>query len=81
MIIDGSFVTAKDEPEDIDLIVALPADWIPPEDLKPFQYNAITRRTIRSAYRFDAFVHPEGSVRYNEMWRSSRASTRTRTRG
>lgn len=66
VVIDGSYVTAKDTPDDIDLLVALPADWVWSEDLKPFRYNAISKRMIRSGYRFDALVYPEGSVRYNE---------------
>ena len=66
VIIDGSFVTAKDEPEDIDLIVVLKPDidW---EGLRPFEYNAVSKRMIKQLYRFDAFAYPEESPRYPEM--------------
>jgi hypothetical protein len=63
VIVDGSYVMGKDEPEDIDLIVVLPAGWTWPEEIKPFQYNAITKRGIkRAGYPFDAFPVAEGSA-------------------
>ena len=66
VIIDGSFVTAKDEPEDIDLIVVLKSDvnW---ESLRPFEYNAVSKRMIKQMYRFDAFPYPEGSSDYKRL--------------
>jgi hypothetical protein len=62
VLIDGSFVTAKDEPEDIDLIVVLKAgtDW---DGLRPFEYNAISRRMIKQLYRFDAYAEEEGTAK------------------
>lgn len=68
VIIDGSYVMGKDEPEDIDLIVVLPADWVWPEEIKPFQYNAITKRGIkRMGYPFDVFPVTEGSADMAKM--------------
>ena len=57
VIIDGSFVSAKDEPEDIDLLVVLKPDigW---EGLRPFEYNAVSKAMIKQLYRFDAFAYP-----------------------
>lgn len=65
-IIDGSFVTIKDEPEDIDLIVVLKPDvsW---DSLRPFEYNAVSKRMIKQMYRFDAYVYVEGSELYQKM--------------
>ena len=65
-IIDGSFVTIKDEPEDIDLIVVLKPD-VPWDSLRPFEYNAVSKRMIKQMYRFDAYVYVEGSELYQKM--------------
>src|SRR5437867_1042247 len=58
VIIDGSFLTAKDEPEDIDLIVVLKPE-VPWETLRPFEYNAVSKRMIKQMCRFDAFAYAE----------------------
>ena len=60
VVIDGSFVTAKDEPEDIDLVIVLPAD-LDLSNMRPIEYNAISRQAIRANYRFDSFAAKEGS--------------------
>jgi hypothetical protein len=54
VIIDGSYVTAKDEPEDIDLIVVR-RDGVDVTHLRPFEYNAVSKAEIRRAYKFDVF--------------------------
>jgi hypothetical protein len=60
VVIDGSYVTAKDEPEDIDLIVVRRAD-VDVTYLRPFEYNAISKAEIRRAYKFDVFSVVDGS--------------------
>src|SRR5688572_2796829 len=45
VLIDGSYVTAKDEPEDIDLIVVRRAD-VDTTQLRPFEYNAVSKAAI-----------------------------------
>ncbi|MCF7961279.1 MAG: hypothetical protein K9M08_11095 [Pirellula sp.] len=48
LIVDGSFVMGcVDEPEDIDVILILAADWDLKEDLRPFQYNLVSKRVRR----------------------------------
>lgn len=66
VIVDGSFVTAKEEPDDVDLLVALKPGlvWA---SLRPFEYNAISKRMVKQAYRFDVFAHPEDSPQYREV--------------
>jgi hypothetical protein len=65
VLVDGSFVTAKDEPEDVDLLIVLKPDvaW---DSLRPFEYNTLSKRMVRQAYHFDALVHPEGSPGYDK---------------
>ncbi len=64
VILDGSFVMAcVDEPEDIDLILILPPDWEAAADLKPYQYNLVSKRRVRKEYGFDVVAVMPGSVR------------------
>ena len=66
IIVDGSFVTAAPEPEDIDLVLVVdPAILARTELLNPYEYNAISSRRLRKRYNFDVFVVPEGSGAYD----------------
>jgi hypothetical protein len=60
VIIDGSYVTAKEEPDDVDLIVVRRPD-VDTTRLRPFEYNAISKAMIRSLYKFDVFSVADGS--------------------
>jgi hypothetical protein len=62
IIVDGSFVTAKDSPNDIDLIIVLRAGHDFNASLRPFEYNAISRQQIRRLFRFDALMAQENSI-------------------
>jgi hypothetical protein len=63
LIVDGSFVMASvDEPEDVDLILVLPANWDLTADLKLFQYNLISKRDIKRRFPFDVITVREGSI-------------------
>ncbi len=61
LIVDGSFVTAKPDPGDIDLLVVL-VEEIPAADLPPFAYNVLSKKKIRRMYPFDALIAPDGSL-------------------
>jgi hypothetical protein len=61
VIVDGSFVTAKDEPSDIDLILVLRPDHDYGAELRPFEYNALSERRLRRRFRFDVVVVQKGS--------------------
>jgi hypothetical protein len=68
VIIDGSFVMTKDEPDDIDLLVVLDVSFSPGQELKPFEYNAISRRAVKAAkYPFDLFAFVDGSEDYHKF--------------
>lgn len=63
VILDGSFVMACiEEPEDIDIVLVMPSEWDMAADLKPFQYNLVSKKVVKSAYRFDLFTVKAGSV-------------------
>ena len=66
VVINGSYVTAKAEPGDIDVIVALRPNFDRLRELRPFEYNVQSRRMIRQKYRFDVKVALDGSDVYQE---------------
>lgn len=61
MIVDGSFVTDKPEPGDIDLVIVLPRDYDFSIERPPFKYNAISKRYVRRKYGFDVVFAPQHS--------------------
>jgi hypothetical protein len=61
VLVNGSFVTAADEPSDIDLILVLRADHDYRVELKPFEYNALAKRRVRRRFGFDVLIAREGS--------------------
>lgn len=65
VIIDGSFITAKAEPSDIDLILALRADLDLSEELKPMEYNVQSKRMVSRLYGFDVLPAVDASDSYN----------------
>ena len=66
VIVDGSFVTAKEEPNDVDLVIVLRADHDFTLSLRPFEYNALSRRMVRKRYAFDLLVAREDSPELTE---------------
>jgi hypothetical protein len=66
LVIDGSYVTRKNEPGDIDVVVVLRSDFDPTQPLLPFQYDLQSKRRLKEKYRFDARAAVDGSMAYNE---------------
>jgi hypothetical protein len=66
VIIDGSFVTGKDVPGDIDLIVVLSANHDFGATLRPFEYNVVSGRQIRRMHRIDALIGQQGEKELDE---------------
>lgn len=65
IIIDGSFVTDKIKPNDIDLILVVKKDaeinW---DELSFKDYTALSKKRIARKYKFDIFVVTEGTETY-----------------
>lgn len=55
LVVDGSFVTSKPAPSDIDLLLVLRDEVNLGEIVPPFRYNARSKTYIRKKYRFDCF--------------------------
>ncbi len=66
IIIDGSFVTAKSDPNDVDLILVLKAERDYSAELRPFEYNVLSTRQTRKIYGFDVLVAMHSSKVYGE---------------
>ena len=64
LIVDGSFVTAKPQPEDIDLIVVLHRDHDWSADLGPQEYALVSRPALRRKFGFDVLLAAEGGADY-----------------
>ena len=64
VIVDGSFVTAKPAPEDVDLIVVLRRDHDWNIDLGPSDYALVSRPAIRRRFGFDVLVATDGGSDY-----------------
>lgn len=67
VIVDGSFISAKPIPGDIDIIVVVEPKAMEAKSWRPDQYNVISSRRIRGTYSFDAIVVPEGSQAYQNI--------------
>jgi hypothetical protein len=66
LIVDGSFVTSKPEPSDIDMVFVVASGTLPvTSPINPFEYNALSARRLKKAYQFDVFVVPEESEAYD----------------
>ena len=66
VVIDGSFVTTKSAPNDIDVILVLYKDHDFSAELRPFQSNPLSRRWVNRRYGFDVLVARDESAEYLE---------------
>jgi len=66
IVLNGSFVTAKPDPNDIDMIAVVAADHDFDADLPPYQYNLLAARRVRSRFGFDIVVVRNGSEQFNQ---------------
>ncbi|HMG73984.1 MAG TPA: hypothetical protein VK582_10835 [Pyrinomonadaceae bacterium] len=69
VLVDGSYVTAKEEPRDVDLILVLRADFDLSAEVRPMEYNVQSRRAVKKRYGFDVLPATEGSEAYDEYVR------------
>jgi uncharacterized protein DUF6932 len=65
LIIDGSFVTAKLAPNDIDLIVVVVRDHDLTMDLRPVAYNIVSKIRVRNRFGFDIITVREETSEFD----------------
>lgn len=66
LIVDGSFVTQKTEPNDVDLILILRWDHDFTSVVRPFEYDVLSRRRVQRRYEFDLLVARDNSSELKE---------------
>jgi hypothetical protein len=61
IMVDGSFVTEKPNPSDIDLVLVVTTRHDFSADLTPAHYNLLAQRRVRRRFGFDILVVKNGS--------------------
>lgn len=66
VIVDGSYITKKPEPNDIDLILVLSPDLDLTKDPNPYEERIQSSRMVRRLYGFDVLTAVDSSETYRE---------------
>ena len=62
IILDGSFVMPPiDEPNDMDLILVMPNEWDMTAELRPFEYNVLSKKHTKKEYEIEVYAVLPGS--------------------
>ena len=64
VVVDGSFVTTKPAPQDVDVIVLLPRNHNWSADLNPADYLLVSRRALHRRFGFDVLLAVDGNQEY-----------------
>lgn len=67
MVVDGSYVTGKPDPGDIDVLLVLRDDLDLSRQVPPFEYNARSKKYVRKEYGLDFYVGFEGDETAERM--------------
>jgi len=67
LAIDGSFVTDKEKPGDIDIVIVLHAAHDYARILTEEQLQPLSKKWVASRFEFDVFEAPEGTPRCEEL--------------
>lgn len=67
IIVNGSFVTGKEEPGDVDILVILKDDFDLSEDLPPYKRNLLNKHYIPAHYEMDFFFGYDGDLSSTEI--------------
>ena len=61
LLMDGSFVTAEPNPNDIDLVIVVADEHDFRADLPPASYNVLAQQRVRRRFGFDIVVVKNGT--------------------
>jgi hypothetical protein len=64
VLLNGSFVTAENEPNDIDLVVIVSSDHDFSAEFQPSEYNVLSKRQVHRRFGFDLLVARSESEEY-----------------
>ena len=65
--VDGSFVTAKAQPGDIDLVLVLRSDFDPAFTPSPHEESVLSHRWVARKFEFDSFWAVEGTPLFDKQ--------------
>jgi hypothetical protein len=65
VLVNGSFVTAKTEPNDIDLMLIVSSSHDFSTEFQPSEYNVISKRQVNRRFGFDLLVARANSEEYH----------------
>jgi hypothetical protein len=71
IVVAGSFVTAKPDPNDFDCLLVLDASIVG-RTLRPFEYNLVSRKAARRMFGGDTVPAFEGRLHWPSTWNSFR---------
>jgi hypothetical protein len=66
VLVDGSFVTAAAEPNDIDLVLVTASSYSFSTDLPPAAYNLLSQHRVRRRFGFDIVAVKNGSEDFEQ---------------
>ncbi|MEK7675796.1 MAG: hypothetical protein AAB676_08195 [Verrucomicrobiota bacterium] len=66
ILVDGSFVTSKPDPNDIDLVAVVSSGHDFAADLLPSQYNVLSKFRVRKRFGFDMVAVREDTTEFDE---------------
>lgn len=69
LVVNGSYVTGKPDPGDIDILLVLRDDLDLTLTVPPFEYNARSKRYVRKEYALDFYVGFDGDDTSERMLR------------
>ena len=72
IVVDGSFVTHKPDPSDIDVLLVLKDDLDMTRPMPPFEYNARSRKYVKREFGLDFYVgfeHDPSSTKIIDVFR------------
>jgi predicted nucleotidyltransferase len=64
VLLNGSFVTGENEPNDIDLVVVVSSDHDFSAEFQPGEYNVLSKRQVHRRFGFDLLVARSESEEY-----------------
>lgn len=67
LVVDGSFVTSKPDPGDVDVLLILRDDLDLGHPVPPFEYNARSRRYVKREFGLDFYVGFENDASSQKM--------------
>jgi hypothetical protein len=67
LVVNGSFVTAKPDPNDIDVLLVLRDDLDLAHPVPPYEYNARSKKYVRQEFGLDLFPVFENDPTFDRM--------------